>query len=249
MVDSIPVLHVDDEPDFLDLVTTVLGREDDRFEIETATRGSAALNHLAENGFECVVSDYDMPGQNGIEFLQTVRSKYPKLPFILFTGKGSEAVASDAITAGATDYLQKQAGTEQYQLLANRIRNAVEKYRSETAVERTEERYHNLVDTAPIPILLFDRDGQLVYANEASVSFLGADSHTELEDKPFTAFLHPEDQETAQGRFQQLMNEGESAPEREYRVRTVNGEIKQATVATAYGYYQGQRVAQAMIHY
>jgi PAS domain S-box-containing protein len=190
-----------------------------------------------------------MPGQNGIEFLQTVRSKYPKLPFILFTGKGSEAVASDAITAGATDYLQKQAGTEQYQLLANRIRNAVEKYRSETAVERTEERYHNLVDTAPIPILLFDRDGQLVYANDASVAFLNADSHGELEDEPFTAFLHPDDQETAQGRFQQLMNEGESAPEQEYRVRTVDGEIKRATVATAYGYYQGQRVAQAMIHY
>lgn len=66
-----------------------------------------------------------MPGQNGIEFLETDREEYPNLPFILYTGKGSEEVASDAISAGATDYLQKGSGTDQYQLLANRTPNAV----------------------------------------------------------------------------------------------------------------------------
>lgn len=249
MADSISVLHVDDEPDFSGLVRTVLNREYGGFEIETAMKANAAFDRIVENGFECVVSDYDMPGQNGIDFLRTVRSNYPDLPFILFTGKGSEEVASDAITAGATDYLQKQTGTEQYRLLANRIRNAVGKYRSETAARRTEERYHNLVDTAPIPILLFDPDGQLVYANEASVAFLHADSHTELENRPFTSFLHPDDRDAARDRFALLMNDETPAPGTEYRVQTVDGEIKQATVATAYGYYQGERVAQVMIHH
>jgi len=172
MSNSISVLHVDDEPQFLELVSTFLDRAEGSFDVETAGRASTGLDRLTENGFECVVSDYDMPGQNGIEFLNRVRSRDPDLPFILFTGKGSEEVASDAITAGATDYLQKQSGAEQYKLLANRIQNAVEKYRSETAVKRTEQRYHNLVDTAPIPILLFDNDSQLVYANDAAVSFL-----------------------------------------------------------------------------
>lgn len=249
MPGSIPVLHVDDEPDFADMVADFLEREDDRFNVKTATETSSALDYLTGDGFECIVSDYEMPGQNGIKLLEMVRSKYPDLPFILFTGRGGEEVASEAITAGATDYLQKQAGTEQYKLLANRIENAVQKYRSETAVERSEERYHNLVDTAPIPILLFDTDGKLVYANEAAVTFLNADSHTEIEQEPFTAFLHPDDQETAQGRFQQLMDEETPAPEIEYRVQAIDGETKQATVATAYGYYQGAKVAQAMIHY
>ncbi|MFB6149445.1 MAG: PAS domain S-box protein, partial [Halobacteriales archaeon] len=58
------------------------------------------------------------------------RSGSNDLPFLLFTGKGSEEVASDAITAGATDYLQKGSGTEQYELLANRVVNAVDQYRS-----------------------------------------------------------------------------------------------------------------------
>ncbi|MFB6311944.1 MAG: PAS domain S-box protein, partial [Salinirussus sp.] len=73
---------------------------------------------------------------DGLEFLETVRDEHPELPFILFTGQGSEEVASDAITAGATDYLQKGSGTDQYELLANRIVNAVEKYR---ATERAAE--------------------------------------------------------------------------------------------------------------
>jgi DNA-binding NtrC family response regulator len=74
-----------------------------------------------------IISDYDMPGMDGLEFLRTVRETRPDLPFILFTGKGSEAVASEAIAADVTHYFQKRSGPEQYELLANRIENAVSK--------------------------------------------------------------------------------------------------------------------------
>jgi PAS domain S-box-containing protein len=243
------ILHVDDEPSLTDLVRTFLERQNERFDVETAHRVEDALDRLADGGLDCIVSDYEMPGRNGIDFLKAVRSTSSDLPFILYTGKGSEEVASDAISAGATDYIQKRPGTDHYTLLANRIHNAAEQYRAATTAERTEERYHNLVDTAPIPILLFDADGHSVYGNEAAVSFLDADSYADIENEPFTQFLHPEDRERATERFQTLMSEGEHAPEIEYRVRTVDGELKQATVATAYGYYRGEKVAQAMIHH
>ncbi len=125
MLDRIRVLHVDDDPAFADLAATYLEREDDRIRVETATDADDGLDRLADE-FDCVVSDYDMPGTNGIEFLETVRETHPDLPFILYTGKGSEEVASEAISAGVTDYLQKRSGTEQYALLANRLTNAVE---------------------------------------------------------------------------------------------------------------------------
>jgi DNA-binding NtrC family response regulator len=54
-----------------------------------------------------------MPGVDGLEFLASVREEYPDLPFILFTGKGSEEIASEAISRGVTDYLQKETGTDQ----------------------------------------------------------------------------------------------------------------------------------------
>jgi PAS domain S-box-containing protein len=248
MGEPIRVLHVDDDPDFVELAATFLEREDERFAVETATSVAAGLDRLAELSVDCIVSDYDMPGRNGIEFLEAVREGYPKLPFVLFTGRGSEDIASRAISVGVTEYLQKGKGTDQYTVLANRIANGVRAYRAETAVSRSEERYHNLVDTAPIPIIVFGRDREMVYSNDAAVDFFDADDPAALEGRTVTDFLHPDDREAAITRFERLMEEEEPLPETEFRLVTVDGEIKTATVATAPGYYRGRKVAQAMAY-
>ncbi|KOX92214.1 HTR-like protein [Haloarcula rubripromontorii] len=247
-IDNIRVLHVDDDPGFAKIVSEFLEREDDAFSVETATSVDDALTVLQDARVDCVVSDYDMPRKNGLDFLELVRDDYPGLPFLLFTGKGSEEIASQAISAGVTDYLQKEAGTEQYTVLANRIRNAVRSARAEAVVQRTEDRYHNLVDTAPIPILLFGDNWEALYANEAAVAFLDADSFTEIAGKKASDFLHPDERDAARKRFQRLMREDISVPEKEYRVVTAEGEMKTATVATAPGYYRGEKVAQAMLY-
>jgi PAS domain S-box-containing protein len=127
---SIAVLHVDDEPDFLDVATEILEQQSSKLNVITAASAAEALDRLATTPVDCVISDYRMPGKDGIGLLKAVREEFPDLPYILFTGEGSEAVASDAIAAGATDYLRKGHGTERYELLANRIENAVEQYRT-----------------------------------------------------------------------------------------------------------------------
>ncbi len=127
----IDVLHVDDQPDILELSATFLERDHDRISVVTETSATAALERLSAESVDCIVSDYQMPGMDGMAFLERVREEYPDLPFILFTGRGSEEVASDAVTAGVTDYLQKKMGSDQYTLLANRIENAVDRYRAE----------------------------------------------------------------------------------------------------------------------
>lgn len=135
MSSSVRVLHVDDEPGLADMVATFLERENDRFTIETAQRASEGLERFTKKDFDCIVSDYEMPDKNGIELLKRVRENYPQLPFILFTGKGSEEIASEAISAGVSDYLQKDSGTEQYALLANQISNLVAQYQAEAKLE------------------------------------------------------------------------------------------------------------------
>lgn len=127
---SIDVLHVDDEPDFLDVAAEMLEQQSSKFNVVTETNGTEALDRLAASDIDCIVSDYRMPQQDGIELLEAVRESYSDMPFILFTGEGNEEVASDAIAAGATDYLRKGHRTERYELLANRIKNAVEQYRT-----------------------------------------------------------------------------------------------------------------------
>jgi PAS domain S-box-containing protein len=161
--DSITLLHVDDDPEFADLTTEFLEREDDRFTIETAATASDGLDRLANNSYDCVVSDYEMPGASGIEFLEAVREQYPGLPFILFTGKGSEEVASEAISAGVTDYLRKQPDTDQYTLLANRITNAVARYRA----ERTHRRHLDAIETAHDGVGILNDANRFIYVNQA----------------------------------------------------------------------------------
>ncbi|MEF8814997.1 MAG: PAS domain S-box protein [Halovenus sp.] len=160
---GITVLHVDDDPDLAELTAEMLAAETGQFTVETATSASEGLDRLATDDFDCIVSDYQMPGQNGIEFLETVRETRPDLPFILYTGEGSEAVASDAISAGVTDYLQKETGTGQYTVLANRIRNAVEKRRS----DRAHQRHLEAIKTAHEGISILDEEGCFRYVNEA----------------------------------------------------------------------------------
>ncbi|KAB1196088.1 MULTISPECIES: response regulator [Haloferax] len=135
---DVRVLHVDDEPSLTDLVSIFLEREagDVDLSVTTSNSGTDALERLRQERIDCIVSDYDMPGLDGLAFLRAVRSEHPDLPFILFTGKGSEDVARDAFQVGATDYMQKDTGTDQYTVLANRVINAVSQYRAKAASER-----------------------------------------------------------------------------------------------------------------
>ncbi len=133
MADPVRVLHVDDDPEFAGIVSTVLERDEGQFRVETEASAADGLARLRDGAFDAVVSDYEMTDRDGLEFLEAVREAHPNLPFILYTGRGSEELASEAISAGVTDYLQKGTGTGQFDVLANRVRNAVERYRSRAA--------------------------------------------------------------------------------------------------------------------
>ena len=142
------VLVVDDEPGLADLAAEMLARIDDGMTVRTATTAADGLALVREAAFDCVVSDYNMPETGGLEFLEAVRGDYPSLPFILYTGRGSEEIASEAISAGVTDYLQKETGTDHYEVLANRIENAISENRARVELRETGRKIEALHDTA-----------------------------------------------------------------------------------------------------
>ena len=166
---EVRVLHVDDDTSFGELVAKNLEAEADRITVQTVGSSDAGLEVIDQQDIDCVVSDYAMPDANGIEFLETVRESYPDLPFILLTGRGSESVASDAISAGVTDYFEKRASTDQYTVLANRITNAVDSYRSQQLLderERSLRQYKRMVNSMQEAACIYDADGQFVVVNE-----------------------------------------------------------------------------------
>ena len=183
---SISILVVDDDPDVAELAATFLERANDRFRVHTAEGAEAGLAMLADGAVDCIVSDYEMHGRNGVVFLEAVREDHPDLPFILHTGKGSEEVASEAISAGVTDYLQKDGSPDQYAVLANRIANAVERVR----VERERRRHLDAIETAREGIGILDPDGSFAYVNETFADLYGYTA-AELEGEHWR-LLYPE---------------------------------------------------------
>ena len=141
MPDDLRVLCVDDDPDAAR--TTAESLQDARLDCLVATTGADALDRLGESRVDCVVSEYEMSGMDGLDLLAAVRGRRTTLPFILFTSTGSESVASEAISAGVTDYLPKSA-TEAHQLLRERVENAVDQCRAERGLEETRGRLEGL---------------------------------------------------------------------------------------------------------
>ena len=233
-VDRITVLHVDDDSDFTDLTRAFLEERDGRFIVRTATSASEGLQHVSDD-VDCIVSDYDMPGQNGVEFLKRVRQEYSELPFILFTGKGSELVASDAISAGVTDYLQKQPGTNQYTLLANRIANSVGSYRSrqylqqhKAELETTYERIEFALEATDSYIYEIDLETGTEKRYGAFDRLFGVESNEMPTSEAFyEQAIHPEDRERVEGlQRQERLQSHRELLEYEYRTHPDNGDVR-----------------------
>ncbi|WP_231751549.1 response regulator [Halogeometricum sp. CBA1124] len=112
MTEPVRVLHVDDDSAFAELTATYLEQRDG-FEVDVETDPEAALDRLTDSGssdgsrdagtacIDCVVSDHEMGTTTGLDLLKSVRAVDEQLPFVLFTSRGSEEVASEAISAGA----------------------------------------------------------------------------------------------------------------------------------------------------
>ena len=104
----ISILYVDDEPDLLELARIFIERTGE-FRVATSTSALRSLADPAIRSYDAIISDYQMPGMDGIAFLKAVRHQIGDMPFILFTGRGREEVVIEAITAPAST--SRKAGT------------------------------------------------------------------------------------------------------------------------------------------
>lgn len=229
--EQVRILAVDDDSSLLDVTATFLERERDNFEVVTETRADEALSELAGSEIEidAIVSDYDMPVMDGLEFLEEVRERDPEIPFILFTGKGSEEIASSAISAGVTDYLQKGTGSSQYSVLANRLLNVVEKYRARRELERSERKFSKLVENSSDFISIVSADGYFEYVSPSCEHIVGYSQAEMVGDSVFN-YVHPDDRQEVMERFFEAVEDPEMDPVVEFRLNTADEDKKEIII-------------------
>ncbi len=133
------VLYIDDESALLDLGKLFLERTGE-FKVEIETEPEKGLLDLLNGSYDAVISDYQMPGMNGIELLKAIRAAGCPIPFIIFTGKGREDVVIEALNEGADFYLQKGGDPKsQFAELAKKLEHAISRRRAEDELKRKNE--------------------------------------------------------------------------------------------------------------
>ena len=105
------VLCVDDDPALLRL-TSIYYREDDQIKIVGVTSPAKALELLKTDDFDVIVSDYQMPGMDGISFLKELKKSGNSIPFILQSWQMDEKLVIEAISRGADMCLKKRVDLE-----------------------------------------------------------------------------------------------------------------------------------------
>ncbi len=164
------VLVVDDESALAELAQIFLAREN--FSTDAAGSADDAIVKISRYPFDAVVSDYQMPGKNGIEFLREVRASFPSLPFILFTGRGREEVVIQALNEGADFYLQKGGDPKsQFAELSHMILRAVERRNAAAAIEERNDVLGAVLAASPFGIALI-KNRTIQWHNQSLASML-----------------------------------------------------------------------------
>ena len=164
------VLVVDDESALAELAQIFLAREN--FSTDAAGSADDAIAKISRYPFDAVVSDYQMPGKNGIEFLREVRASFPSLPFILFTGRGREEVVIQALNEGADFYLQKGGDPKsQFAELSHMILRAVERRNAAAAIEERNDVLGAVLAASPFGIALI-KNRTIQWHNQSLASML-----------------------------------------------------------------------------
>jgi PAS domain S-box-containing protein len=173
VTDMIKVLLVDDESSFLDLSLIYLGKYKD---LEASCRATAidAMEVILEQRPDVIVSDYQMPGMDGMDLLKEIRRRGIDIPFILFTGKGREEVAIEALNNGADFYLQKGGDPKSlFAVLVNAINHLFERRKAELALRESEERYRVLSENVRDYMWYMNLDMEIEYVSPSVKDVLG----------------------------------------------------------------------------
>lgn len=183
MTDPTRVLYVEPEGQAAETAAAPLA-ETDGFRVATARGSEDGLQLLADRPIDCVVSEHTADF-DGLDVLEVLRAEHPSVPFVLLAREGSEALATEAFRAGATDYVP--ADTAQHTArLADRIRAVVDPSGSSQTETDTDTdiaaRYEALFEHANDAIVLVEFDGEtpvVQAANDVFASLFASEGTTD----------------------------------------------------------------------
>ena len=230
----IRLLYVDDDSGMVEIVKYILDA-DGRFETKAVQTAEEGLIEIGAKEFDAIISDYQMPQCNGIDFLKEVRSRRQSMPFVFFTCVNDPEVIREALNHGADLFVEKNGN------IINRLETMMEKLvciveegrRSNDAPEVGEDS-QLLLDSIADMMLLTSRTLKVKQMNRSAMKAIGM---CEEREWYLTDVVHKDDVEMAEADINRSLTENKHDPV-EFRVRGIKGYMRVEAVAS-YHYEKG----------
>jgi len=167
------ILYVDDDENLLNL-NKIFMEKSGEFLVDTVSSAPEALERIPAVRYDAILSDYQMPAMDGIEFLKHVRTRHGDLPFILFTGRGREDVVIEAVNNGVDYYIQK--GPDLKAMIAelrHKILRAIERRQIGSELKKSREELNDIINFLPDATCVVDTGGRVITWNHAMEHMTG----------------------------------------------------------------------------
>jgi len=173
------ILHLDDSPLDAELVEAELALARGKFHLRAARDRDAFEAALADTRYDLILSDYNLPGYDGMTAMTFARARQPGVPFILVSGALGEERAVQCLRNGVTDYVLKENLS---QLVPTMLRALAEdeerreRQQMEKALRDTTEKLREqaeMLNQAHDSIVLSDLDGRIMYWNAGAERLYG----------------------------------------------------------------------------
>jgi PAS domain S-box-containing protein len=188
--EMIQVLLVEDNPADVLMVEDELAHAiGGKFSVVHLERLSEALARLQTQQFDVVLLDLSLPDSQGLDTFTRLHRAAAEIPVVVLSGRADEKLAIGAVQAGAQDYLVK--GHMGEDVLARAIRYAIERQWADRTLAESEERYRLLIERSPYGYIVHC-DGNIVFANMATLKMFGAGSLEQLLGRPYLDIVSPE---------------------------------------------------------
>ncbi len=149
---------------------------------------------LETGDYDLIIADYSLPDFDGMAAFRLAESRFPAVPFIFVSGVAGEQFATEAVRAGATDYVTKK-DLDRIPMVVRRAldeaREKRERTRAVNALAESENRFRNLADSAPALIWSVDGDGRITFANRKFAAEYG--EAADMLDAGWRSIVHADD--------------------------------------------------------
>jgi two-component system cell cycle sensor histidine kinase/response regulator CckA len=219
------ILHLEDDPDFSDLVRSLLEKEGITAQLMVVSGRAEFEAALQKEPFDIVLADYLLPSYTGIEALQFFRKRCRETPFLLVSGTIGEEAAIESLRSGATDYVLKHWPDRLIPALRRAVQEATERKQrrqAETELHRREKYFRALTENTLDILTILTGEGIYLY-NSPSVKRVLGYNPQDLAGHDAFHLVHPDDLQAAEQAFRLAMEHPERTVRLEFRFRHQDG--------------------------